>query len=116
MDYNSIRRNTRKIKIGNIYIGGDSPIAIQSMTNTDTHDKEATLRQILSLESRGCDIVRITVPDTEAVSTIPYLKNNGAPTSNQILKPHITCLLSQRYASYTKRTTQTDFLLRCRHS
>ena len=77
MDYNSIRRNTRKIKIGNIYIGGDSPIAIQSMTNTDTHDKEATLQQIRSLESRGCDIVRITVPDAEAVSTIPYLKNNG---------------------------------------
>lgn len=77
MDYNELRRATKKIKIGNITIGGDSPIAIQSMTNTDTHDKEATLRQILSLEAKGCDIVRITVPDVEAVSTIPYLKSNG---------------------------------------
>lgn len=77
MDYNSIRRKTRKIRVGNIFIGGDAPIAIQSMTNTDTHDKKATLEQVLSLESRGCDIVRITVPDIDAVETIPYLKHNG---------------------------------------
>ena len=77
MDYNSIRRKTRKIRVGNIFIGGDAPIAIQSMTNTDTHDKKATLEQVLSLESRGCDVVRITVPDIDAVETIPYLKHNG---------------------------------------
>lgn len=77
MKYNDIRRKTKKIRIGNTAIGGDSPIAIQSMTNTDTHDKEATLAQIRSLESAGCDIVRITVPDTEAADTIPYLKEKG---------------------------------------
>ena len=77
MDYNSIRRKTRKIRVGNVFIGGDAPIAIQSMTNTDTHDKKATLEQVLSLESRGCDVVRITVPDIDAVETIPYLKHNG---------------------------------------
>ena len=77
MNYNSIRRKTRKLKIGNIYIGGDSPIAIQSMTNTDTCDKEATLEQIKRLQSVGCDIVRITVPTMEAAQTIPYLKDNG---------------------------------------
>ena len=77
MDYNSIRRKTRKIRVGNIFIGADAPIAIQSMTNTDTHDKKATLEQVLSLESRGCDVVRITVPDIDAVETIPYLKHNG---------------------------------------
>lgn len=77
MKYNDIRRKTKKIIIGNTAIGGDSPIAIQSMTNTDTHDKEATLSQIRSLESAGCDIVRITVPDTEAADTIPYLKEKG---------------------------------------
>lgn len=77
MDYNSIRRKTRKICVGNIFIGGDAPIAIQSMTNTDTHDKKATLEQVLSLESKGCDVVRITVPDIDAVETIPYLKHNG---------------------------------------
>ena len=77
MNYNNIRRKTRKTRVGNVFIGGDAPIAIQSMTNTDTHDKYATLSQILSLERLGCDIVRITVPDSDAVATIPYLKANG---------------------------------------
>ena len=77
MDYQNIRRKSREIKIGNISIGGSSKIAIQSMTNTDTHDKAATLSQIRSLENAGCDIVRITVPDLEAAETIPYLKGNG---------------------------------------
>ena len=77
MKYNDIRRKTREIKIGDRIIGGTQKIAIQSMTNTDTHHKEATLRQIMSLQSAGCDIVRITVPDIEAAETIPYLKENG---------------------------------------
>lgn len=77
MKYNDIRRKTKTINIGKTAIGGVSPIAIQSMTNTDTHDKAATLAQILSLERAGCDIVRITVPDMEAANTIPYLKEQG---------------------------------------
>lgn len=77
MIYNEIRRKANEIKIGKIAIGQNNPIAIQSMTNTDTHNKEATLTQIKSLESAGCDIVRITVPDIEAADTIPYLKENG---------------------------------------
>lgn len=77
MNYNHIRRTTKEINIGRTAIGGTQPIAIQSMTNTDTHDKEATLRQILALEAAGCDIVRITVPDLEAAETIPFLKDAG---------------------------------------
>ena len=77
MIYNEIRRKTKEIKIGRIAIGGNNPIAIQSMTNTDTHDKEATLAQIKSLESLGCDIIRITVPDLDAAETIPFLKEKG---------------------------------------
>jgi len=77
MNYNQIRRTTKEINIGRTAIGGTRPIAIQSMTNTDTHDKDATLRQILALEAAGCDIVRITVPDLEAAETIPYLKESG---------------------------------------
>ena len=77
MNYNSIRRKTKEIKIGNTAIGGHRPIAIQSMTNTDTHDRQATLRQITELEQAGCDIVRITVPDLEAANTIPFLKESG---------------------------------------
>lgn len=77
MIYNEVRRKTKKLKIGNMYIGGDSPIAIQSMTNTDTCDKSATLEQIRALQAAGCDIVRITVPTLEAAETIPFLKENG---------------------------------------
>ena len=77
MIYNDVRRKDREINIGRVAIGKNNPIAIQSMTNTDTHDKEATLDQIRALEMAGCDIVRITVPDTEAVATIPYLKEKG---------------------------------------
>ncbi|MBP3370491.1 MAG: flavodoxin-dependent (E)-4-hydroxy-3-methylbut-2-enyl-diphosphate synthase, partial [Clostridia bacterium] len=77
MRYNEIRRESKLIKVGKIAIGGKSPIAIQSMTNTDTHDKAATLAQIQSLEREGCDIIRITVPDLEAADTVPFLKENG---------------------------------------
>lgn len=77
MKYNEIRRKTREIKIGGVTVGGTSRIALQSMTNTDTHDKAATLSQIRALEAAGCDIVRITVPDVEAADTVAYLKENG---------------------------------------
>jgi len=61
---------TKKIKIGNIYIGGDSKVTTQSMTNTDTRDVEATINQILELEKVGCDIVRCAVPDMIAAEAI----------------------------------------------
>ena len=77
MKYSDVRRKSREVKIGNKSIGGSAPIAIQSMTNTDTHDKAATYAQIKALENAGCDIVRITVPDIEAADTIPYLKEKG---------------------------------------
>ncbi|MBU3110782.1 flavodoxin-dependent (E)-4-hydroxy-3-methylbut-2-enyl-diphosphate synthase [Clostridium lacusfryxellense] len=61
---------TKKIKIGNIYIGGDSKVTTQSMTNTDTRDVDATINQILDLEKVGCDIVRCAVPDMEAAEAL----------------------------------------------
>ncbi|WP_125153736.1 flavodoxin-dependent (E)-4-hydroxy-3-methylbut-2-enyl-diphosphate synthase [Clostridium rectalis] len=60
------RIKTKKIKVGNLYIGGDAPITVQSMTNTDTRNVEATLKQIKMLQEAGCDIVRCAVPDEEA--------------------------------------------------
>lgn len=60
------RRNTKKIKLGNIYVGGDSPITVQSMTNTDTRNISATVSQIIKLEEAGCDIIRCAVPNMEA--------------------------------------------------
>ena len=76
MKYNDIRRNTRKIKVGNTFIGGDAPIAIQSMTNVDPHDAASTLRQIKKLEIAGCDIVRLAIPDIEAAETIKKIKES----------------------------------------
>ncbi len=61
-------------------IGGEGKLSIQSMTNTDTKDKEATLAQIKQLASAGCDIVRITVPDEEAAETVRYIKESGIHT------------------------------------
>ncbi len=64
---------TKTVRIGGISIGGDAPVAIQSMTNTKTADRESTLAQILALEEEGCDIVRFTVNTPEAAGSIPYL-------------------------------------------
>ena len=63
-------KQTKKIKVGNVYIGGDSKVAVQSMTNTDTRDIDATIKQILRLEESGCDIVRCAVPDMVAAEAI----------------------------------------------
>lgn len=64
------RRKTKKIKIGKIYIGGDSKISVQSMNNTDTRDIEATVKQIKDFEMAGCDITRCAVPDVEAARAL----------------------------------------------
>ena len=60
------RKKTKKIQIGNIFVGGDSPITVQTMTNTLTHDIDATLEQISLIEQEGCDIVRVSVPDEKS--------------------------------------------------
>jgi (E)-4-hydroxy-3-methylbut-2-enyl-diphosphate synthase len=77
MIYNNIRIPKREIKIGSVSIGGGNKIAVQSMTNTDTNNREATLAQVRALAGAGCDIVRITVPDEEAAKTIFYIKEQG---------------------------------------
>lgn len=67
------RRKAKIIAIGNIKIGGDYPVAIQSMCTTKTHDVKAAVKQILDLEKEGCEIIRVTVPfprDAEALSEI----------------------------------------------
>lgn len=67
------RRKTRQIHIGDVVIGGDAPISIQSMTNTKTADVTATLRQIQALAAAGCEIVRLAVPDAESAAAITEL-------------------------------------------
>ncbi len=68
------RDETRKVRIGDVTIGGGSPIAIQSMTNTKTEDVGAVVAQILALEKAGCEIVRCAVPDMEAARAVGKIK------------------------------------------
>lgn len=68
------RNNTKEVWIGNRVIGGGNPILIQSMCNTKTEDWQATVRQILSLEQAGCDIIRVTVPTMEAAESLRTIK------------------------------------------
>lgn len=69
-----MRMRTKEVAIGNVKIGGDNPIAIQSMTNTKTEDVTATVAQILELEKAGCDIIRCAVPTMEAAQALKKIK------------------------------------------
>lgn len=68
------RKKTKKINLDNIQIGGDAPIVVQSMTNTDTRDVKATVAQIKALENAGCEVVRVALPDQHAVDVLPLIK------------------------------------------
>lgn len=68
------RRKTRQIMVGDVPVGGDADIAVQSMTNTSTSDVEATVRQIHALESSGCEIIRVAVPDLESAGAIKSIR------------------------------------------
>ena len=77
MKFSFDRRVSRPVYVGGIGIGGEHPISIQSMTNTDTHDIDATYTQVMRLAEAGCDIVRITAPDMESVRTFEALRTRG---------------------------------------
>lgn len=79
-DHNSVRpwrmierRKSRKIWVGKVPVGGDSPITVQSMTNTLTHDVAATIAQVQALEAAGADIVRISCPDEESSAALKQI-------------------------------------------
>jgi (E)-4-hydroxy-3-methylbut-2-enyl-diphosphate synthase len=86
----TLARNwTRRVRIGNVPIGGGSPIAVQSMTNTRTSDVDATVAQIGRLDEAGCDIVRVAVPDEAAVEALPaILEQSGIPVVADIHFDH----------------------------
>ena len=69
-----MKRKSKVIRIGNQPVGGDHPIAVQSMTTTDTRDTAATIAQIADLEAAGCEIIRVAVVDTEAARAIAAIK------------------------------------------
>ncbi len=69
-------KDTVKVKVGNTFIGGDAPVTVQSMLCVPAHDIKGNVEQALRLEEAGCDIVRVTVPDNEALKTVKALKEN----------------------------------------
>src|SRR5213595_3459929 len=68
------RHKTREVAVGDKVVGGDNPIWVQSMTTTDTHDLEATVREILYMEEAGCEIVRVTVPKAQDAAVLGEIK------------------------------------------
>ncbi len=72
------RRISKAIQIGDVTIGGGEPVVVQSMTSTDTRDARSTINQIKELEECGCEIIRVAVPDMEAVAALPKIKKGIA--------------------------------------
>ena len=68
------RHRTRKIRVGNLYIGGNAPVSVQSMTKTDTRNVKSTVAQIRKLQKEGCEIIRCAVPDMEAAQKLGQIK------------------------------------------
>ena len=93
-----LRRRTRKIRVGSVEVGGDAPVTVQSMTKTDTKNVGDTLKQIRSLEDAGCEIIRISVPDEEALSAFKlYLKEARVPLVADIhfnYRLAVSCLMA----------------------
>jgi (E)-4-hydroxy-3-methylbut-2-enyl-diphosphate synthase len=90
-----LRKNTKKVKVGNISIGGDSPITVQTMTKTKTADVKSTVEQIKRCEELGVDIVRVTVNDKEAAESIgEIVKRVSVPIVADIHFNHIFAKMS----------------------
>lgn len=68
------RHRTREVRVGSVVVGGTNPIWVQSMTTTDTHDLEATVREIHHMEEAGCELVRVTVPKAEDASVLSEIR------------------------------------------
>ncbi len=73
-DYGIKRRKTTEVNVGNVVIGGNSPISVQSMCNTFTYDVKSTVDQIHSLEEAGCEIIRLAVPDEKSVAGLKEIR------------------------------------------
>ncbi|MBW1989739.1 MAG: flavodoxin-dependent (E)-4-hydroxy-3-methylbut-2-enyl-diphosphate synthase [Deltaproteobacteria bacterium] len=74
MPFAITRKPTRQVHVGNVTVGGDAPIRVQSMTNTPTADAAATADQIARLRRAGCEIIRVAVPDEESAAALPKIK------------------------------------------
>lgn len=93
MNFKTTRRKTRQVTVGNVKIGGDAPISVQTMTKTKTENVEATVAQIRAAADAGADIVRVTVNDKEAAEAMPQIvKLSPVPIVADIHFNHIFAL------------------------
>ncbi|MHB9154064.1 MAG: flavodoxin-dependent (E)-4-hydroxy-3-methylbut-2-enyl-diphosphate synthase [Endomicrobiales bacterium] len=91
----TIRNRTRRITIGGLTLGGGAPVRVQSMTNTDTRDVAATVRQIRRLEDAGCELVRVAVPDEGSARCLAKIKKKtGIPLAADIHFDHRLALIA----------------------
>jgi len=93
-------KKTRVVSVGSVKIGGENPIVIQSMTNTDTRDVSATVAQIKRLEAAGCELIRVAVPDEAAARAIAEIKRGiSIPLSADIHFDHRLAVLSAEHGA-----------------
>ena len=90
------RRKCRQITVGKVKVGGDAPIAVQSMTNTVTHDVAATVDQVLQLQEAGADIVRVSVPDPDSSAALKRLSKKSKSRWSLIFTFIISAVLKRR--------------------
>ena len=92
------KEKNKKIWVGDVAVGGDAPISVQSMTNTETTDVEATVKQINDLEEAGADIVRVSVPSMEAAEAFKNIKQlTNIPLVSDIHFDHKIALKVMEY-------------------
>ena len=75
------RRKSRQIFVGDVAVGGDAPISVQSMTNTETCDVAATVAQVQAIADAGADIVRVSVPSMDAAEAFKQIRRQSTPYS-----------------------------------
>jgi (E)-4-hydroxy-3-methylbut-2-enyl-diphosphate synthase len=98
------RRKTKQITVGNVLIGGDAPISVQSMTNTDTRQVEETVAQIKRLETVGCELIRVAVVDMEAARAIQSIREQiNIPLIADIHFDHRLAIASMEYGAQAIR-------------
>ena len=74
-----VRRKSRKIHVGDVAVGGDAPVSVQSMLTNDTRDIEESVNQIARLADAGCQIIRLAVPDKEAAEALKLTEHEDSP-------------------------------------
>ena len=121
---NIYRRKSRQIHVGNVPIGGDAPIAVQTMTNTLTTDIKSTIEQVVAASEVGADLVRVSVPDLESSKALKEIVKESqcqsSLTFTSITKRHRgrrswSCLLENKSRKYwLRRKSQRELFARKR--